>query len=77
MGEEDKVFRFNFLAFIIAFAIGIFYVYIATPKPKIIIKYPTPYNANRVVYKNENDICYKYQVEEIKCTDKAVEQPII
>jgi hypothetical protein len=77
MGEEDKVFRFDFLAFIIAFAIGIFYVYIASPKPKIIIKYPTPYNANRVVYRNENDICYKYQVEEIKCTDKAVEQPII
>jgi hypothetical protein len=77
MGEDDKVFRFNFLAFIIAFAIGIFYVYIATPKPKIIIKYPTPYNANRVVYKNENDICYKYQVEEVKCNNTAIEQPII
>lgn len=73
----ERVFKFNFFAFIIAFAIGMFYVYIATPKPKIVIKYPTPYNANRIIYKNENDVCYKYKVEEVKCTNKAIEQPII
>jgi len=48
-------FKFNFFAFIIAFAIGIFYVYISTPKPKIVIKYPTPYNSNKIVYRNDND----------------------
>lgn len=73
----ERVFKFNFYSFIIAFAIGMFYVYIATPKPKIVIKYPTPYNANRIVYKNENDVCYKYLVEEVKCNDKAIEQPLI
>ena len=72
-----KKFTFNFFAFIIAFAIGIFYVYISSPKPKIIIKYPTPYNADKIVYKNDYDICYKYQVEEVKCTEKTIEQPII
>lgn len=77
MEEQEKIFKFNFIAFIIAFAIGILYVYISTPKPKIVIKYPTPYNSNKIVYKNDNDICYKYQVEEIKCTDKAIEQPLI
>jgi len=54
-----------------------FYVYIAAPKPKIIIKYPTPYNANKIVYRNDNDICYKYKVDEIKCSDNAIDQPII
>jgi hypothetical protein len=73
---EEK-FRFNFFAFIIAFAIGILFVYLSAPKPKIIIKYPTPYNVDKIVYKNENDICYKYKLEEIKCNDKAVDQPII
>lgn len=77
MDTEEKVFKFNFLAFIIAFAIGIFYVYISTPKPKIVIKYPTPYNSNKIVYRNDNDVCYKYMVEEVKCTDRAIEQPII
>ena len=49
---KEQVFKFNFFAFIIAFSIGMFYVYIASPKPKIVIKYPTPYNANKIVYKN-------------------------
>ena len=73
----ERSFKFNYLAFIIAFGVGILYVYLSAPKPKIIIKYPTPYNVNKVVYKNENDICYKYNAEEIKCNDKAIMQPII
>ena len=77
MDEPEKVFKFNFLAFIVAFAIGILYVYISTPKPKIVIKYPTPYNCNKIVYRNDNDICYKYSLEEVKCTDNAIEQPLI
>jgi hypothetical protein len=72
-----KVFRFNFIAFFIAFFIGILYVYLTTPKQKIIIKYPNPFNANKTIYKNENDICYKYDVKETKCNEKAIEQPII
>lgn len=74
---EQKKFNFNFFAFIIAFSFGILFVYLSAPKPRLIIKYPTPYNADKIVYKNENDICYKYKVNEVKCTDKAVEQPII
>jgi len=74
---NKNVFRFNFLSFIIAFTIGILYVYISTPKPKIVIKYPTPYNSNKIVYRNDNDVCYKYTVEEVKCTDKAIDQPLI
>ena len=73
-----KTFSFNFLAFIIAFAIGIFYVYISTPKPHVVIKYPTPYNADKIVYKHyDTNTCYKYKVEEVKPVDNAIEQPII
>ena len=73
-----KSFKFNIFAFIIAFAIGIFYVYIATPKPKVIIKYPTPYNSNNIIYRHrDSDTCYKYDVEAIKCTTNTIEQPII
>jgi len=77
MEEPQGEFKFNFLAFIIAFGIGILYVYISTPKAKIVIKYPTPYNSNKIVYRNDNDICYKYNVEEVKCTDNAIDQPLI
>lgn len=74
---KNKVFKFNFIVFFIAFAIGFLYVYLSAPKQKIIIKYPNPYNSNKNIYKNENDLCYKYEVEEIKCSDKAINQPII
>jgi len=74
---EEKKFKFHFIAFIIAFAIGILFVYLSAPKRRIIIKYPTPYNIDKIVYKNENDICYKYKLDEVKCTDKAINQPII
>ncbi len=65
---------------IIGFAIGIFYVYISIPKPKIIIKHPTPDNAGKVVYHDKEQNCYKYMAEEIKCpTDPnlAVNHPIV
>ena len=73
---DKKVFKFNILAFFLAFCIGMIYVYISSPKPRVIIKYPTPYNANKIVYKNDNDMCYKYKVEEVKCTANAIDQII-
>jgi len=73
---EEDTFKFNYLAFILAFAFGILFVYLSAPKQKIVIKYPTPYNVDKVVYRNQNDICYKYKLEEIKCSDNAINQPI-
>ena len=59
----------NPLAFFIAFAIGIFLTYIYSPPKKIIIKWPTPENAGKVIYKDEADTCYKYKAKEVACPD--------
>tara|TARA_B100001057_G_C22540168_1_gene829277 strand:+ start:203 stop:439 length:237 start_codon:yes stop_codon:yes gene_type:complete len=53
--------------FFISFFIGLFFVYLSTPTPNIIIKYPTPDNAGKIVYKDESDVCYKYISKEVKC----------
>ena len=53
--------------FFTAFFIGIFFVYLSTPKPKIIYKYPTPSNAGKVIYKDTAGLCYKYIANEVKC----------
>ena len=53
--------------FFIALFIGLFIAYISTPVPDIIIKYPTPQNAGKIVYKDDSDVCYKYKVEEVSC----------
>lgn len=61
-------FHFNIFAFVIAFAIGLLYVYIATPHRKVVVKYPTPYNAGKVVYNDSVDgTCYKYKSDEVPC----------
>jgi hypothetical protein len=53
--------------FFIALFIGLFIAYISTPVPDIIIKYPTPQNAGKIVYKDDSDVCYKYKVDEVNC----------
>ncbi len=63
----------NVTAFFIALAIGLFFTYIFAPKKRIIIKYPTPENADKLVYKDNAETCYKYKPNEIPCpTDKSM-----
>lgn len=59
--------KINTKAFIISFAIGLLFVYLVTPYPKIIYKYPTPDNVDNVVYQDNGDNCYKFRAQEIKC----------
>lgn len=53
--------------FLIALCVGIFYVYTTTPPPKVIIKYPTPFNAGKITYVDDAGVCYRYAVDETRC----------
>ena len=55
--------------FIVSFAFGIFLSYIFTPKPKIVIKYPTPQNAGKITYVDDGGVCYRYEAIETKCPE--------
>jgi hypothetical protein len=66
---KDNQFRLNWIVFFIAFAIGISYVYFIVPTPKVVIKYPNPYNSNKLVYQDESDNCYKYKAQKVKCPE--------
>lgn len=57
------------VAFFIALAIGLFFTYIYSPPKKIIIKWPTPENSGKIIYKDNADLCYKYKANEILCPD--------
>jgi len=76
MSKEEK-FHFNIFSFTIAFIIGMLYVFYNSPKPTYIIKYPTPYNINKYTYKGLDEECYKFKVEEVKCTVDSIKQPIV
>ncbi len=53
--------------FLIAFFIGMFFTYISTPPPDIVIKYPTPDNAGKIIYRDTADVCYKYRAQKVDC----------
>lgn len=53
--------------FFLSFFFGILMVYLSTPKPKVIIKFPTPQNAGKIIYKDNSGVCYKYIAKEVKC----------
>ncbi len=59
-------------AFFISLAIGLLIFYIVAPQKRIVIKYPSPENAGKVIYKDESDNCFKFKAEEVKCpSDKS------
>lgn len=53
--------------FFLALFIGMFFVYISTPLPDIIIKYPTPDKIDELIYQDDSDTCYKYNAKEVSC----------
>lgn len=65
------------LAFFLSFGIGVMVVYTMSPQPELVVKFPTPLNAGKVIYREDNE-CYRYRYEEVDCDsyDHAVlDQP--
>lgn len=57
----------NVPIFIISLAIGLFFSYITTPLPEVILVYPTPDNINSIQYRDEGDNCFGFTSAEVKC----------
>jgi hypothetical protein len=70
------MFRLNLLAFIIAFSFGIAYCYVSTPPSKVVVKFPSPNNAGKIVYRDNADNCFAFDANEVQCTKEAIPQPI-
>lgn len=68
--------KINPLYFIVSFAVGLLFVYILKPPPEIVIKFPSPQNAGKIVYKTENDTCFTILASKDNCpTDKTLIKP--
>jgi len=59
----------NPLAFIISFCVGILIVCIKQPPRHIVYRHPTPFNAGKEIYRDNNDGCFKYKANEVNCDD--------
>lgn len=71
--------KLNLFALIISFCVGILYVYVSSPPPNIVMKFPSPYNAGKVVYTNKLNECYKYKSNKVNCDDHTniESQPVL
>lgn len=69
----SKIHPFYFIA---AFAVGLFYCYLTHPKPELVVKFPSPYNAGDIVYKDADDSCFKYKADKVECPlDRSLIKP--
>ena len=57
--------------FLISLCTGIFFVYILSHQPQVIMRFPTPENEDILTFKDKNDVCYKYKSKEITCSSGA------
>lgn len=71
-----KHFQLNWPVFVISFVVGILYIYLLSPAPKIVVKFPSPFNAGKVVYRDKSDECYVFDAVKVECTKDALKQPL-
>ena len=57
----------NIPIFIISLAVGLFFSYITTPMPEVILVYPTPDNIQDIQYKDESGGCFGFTTKEVTC----------
>ena len=60
----------NLFVFASSLFVGLFLVYVTSPKPRIILKYPNLKNVNNLNFVDENNNCVKFSPKEVDCQDK-------
>lgn len=67
--------KINPLAFTLSLGIGLMIVYVTAPRPRRVIKFPSPLNAGKAMYRDSNKGCYVYTPEKVECTQDAKTPP--
>ena len=57
----------NLYAFLVSFAVGLFFVYVLGPEMKTIYIYPTPENVDKILFKDKADNCFYFEEQFVEC----------
>ena len=68
--------KFNWLYFIISFAIGMLVVYIRPTPQRIVIVQPTPSNIGETQFQDAAGSCHQYTAEKIECKGDESNIPV-
>jgi hypothetical protein len=72
--------RIHGTIFLLAFAIGLLLCYVTKPAPEVVVKFPSPLNANTITYTDkDSQNCFKVRADKVECPfDKTLikTQPI-
>jgi hypothetical protein len=60
---------FNPFLFLAGIVLGIFVVCAIRLKAKEVIRYPHPSTSETTVYRDKNNVCFKFKSEEVVCND--------
>jgi hypothetical protein len=66
----------NIKAFLISFAIGLFYIYISNPSTKKITVFPTDDNQNKFQFRDKADNCASFKRVHHECSNNAIDIPV-
>jgi hypothetical protein len=56
-------------AFILSFALGVFYIYISLPKQRVVIVYPTQDNEAHFNFRDKAHNCFRFEQDMKACPD--------
>ena len=74
--ERTNAMRLRPLYFFLAFGVGLLCCYFITPPPKVVVKFPSPYNAGQVVYKDSAENCFRFNADKVDCpADPGLTRP--
>lgn len=59
--------RLNYLYLVASFAVGLAIMMLTVPKPRVVVKFPSPDNADTHIFKGSDNTCYKIAADEEEC----------
>jgi hypothetical protein len=59
--------HFVWWTFLLGIVVGVISVYYVTPAMSTVIKYPTPQEVDKLIYKDKNGVCYQYTTKDVNC----------
>ncbi len=61
----------SFPAFLVSLAVGLVFVYLSAPTHGVIHVYPTPDNADKVLYRDKAGVCFRFDPVDTQCPENS------